>query len=312
MTSSIQPVTTSPVTPTTPAAPTTDAAPVGASSLVLPDPPPATNGVSAPLELTPPQPSAAPLQPAMPLVGTVGAGGRNRTDDVKAVQQRLRELGFPVGVDGRMGPQTQNFLRIFAAAVENQEDLDKASARLGPTTALGKRLFAADAPRWVEVPPSGVGFLRVDTDGYRWATDQTVAVIEAAGRHFAEHYQSLHPDAFPLKINDVSKKDGSVLGRNSRTEHASHRCGTDIDISLPKKPGSEKMEGGTRTNWENYDREAAYAIIVALASQDAVDRIIMYDAAIVARARREEQPWVGKLVQDSKHRSHFHVDVTVD
>jgi len=64
-----------------------------------------TDPANAALVLAPPAATRGSIAPVVPFLASVGANGQNRTTDVKAVQQRLADLGFPVVVDGRMAPR---------------------------------------------------------------------------------------------------------------------------------------------------------------------------------------------------------------
>ena len=257
--------------------------------------------------LTAPQTTSATTTAAViPFLSSVGSGAANRTNDVKAVQQRLADLGFNIVVDGRAGPQTNGIIALFASIVENETRHSQASSKLTPNSALTKRLFAANAPTWTRMPSSGPGFTNIDSDGYNWGTARTAAVIKEAGRLYQANHRDAKPNTSLIQINDVSRKDGSVKVVRGKAEHSTHRNGVDIDIRLPRKNGDL---GGTKTSWASYDRDAAYAIVDAFASQGHVERILLADREIKARAVREGKSWAHKYVVDAAHYNHFHVDV---
>lgn len=47
------------------------------------------------------------------LSGSVGEGGDNKPEDVRIVQELLKEKGYDIAVDGSMGPQTMRTIREF-------------------------------------------------------------------------------------------------------------------------------------------------------------------------------------------------------
>jgi len=56
---------------------------------------------------------AAPAAPASSISGPVGKGGRNKSDDVKAIQTLLNQNGAKLAVDGLIGPQTIKAIGVF-------------------------------------------------------------------------------------------------------------------------------------------------------------------------------------------------------
>ena len=60
----------------------------------------------SPATVEPPSPSSTSSWPALRLRASVGRGQRNHAADVRKLQQRLADLGFDVGVDGRYGRRT--------------------------------------------------------------------------------------------------------------------------------------------------------------------------------------------------------------
>jgi len=260
---------------------------------------------ATPNGLAVPNVTARPVAEVIEIMASVGAGASNRTNDVKAVQQRLSDLGFEVTVDGRIGPQTKGAIQLFASIVQDKVKHHQASSKLTPNGSLTKRLFSDDAPRWVATPSSGVGFKNIDIDGYSRGTARTMAAIAEAGRQF-QTYRNDHA-AQPIQINDISRKDGTVkTTRSGKPEHVSHRNGLDIDVRLPRTNGAA---GGTKVSYSSYDRDAAYAIIDAFCSQPNVTRVLLNDPEIKARAVREGKSWADKFVVERHHNDHFHFDI---
>jgi peptidoglycan hydrolase-like protein with peptidoglycan-binding domain len=97
--------------------------------------------------------TAAP-PPAFP--GIIKKNPHVKSPDVRTVQQRLRELGFDVVVDGEFGDQTEDILREY-----------QAGARIASTgvidAATWQALFAQKSPpQWPPAVPSGSALVRLD------------------------------------------------------------------------------------------------------------------------------------------------------
>lgn len=263
----------------------------------------------------------------VPLTAAVGSGQANHAADVRAVQERLREIGFDVAADGEFGSQTSRFIRLFASMVFGVEQLAHApdvvagccacggcdggivTDALQPGSVTAERLFAPDAPRWTTIPDSGVGFVLTDKEGYSYVTERALRVLERAGERYAQ-YLATDVNAVPFAINDASLHDGSVRTTSSgRPEHQSHRNGLDIDIRLPRKAVYGEQRYGVRVGDPAYDSEATYEIIRAFGRDDQVERILTGDRALITRAQAAEEPWAYKLQYDAAHKDHLHVDV---
>lgn len=261
----------------------------------------------------------------------VGTGQANQEEDVRKVQSRLAELGFPVSVDGFFGQETSHFLRLFGSLVVGTDqhshvaDLvgtkgPKSCCACGPCSAttvadsvgpgsiLAERLFSDDAPGWTRFPEGGAGWVNTDRDGYDYGAKRSLEVLNRAGERF-EAYMRKNPSAPAIALNDVSKKNGTVaVTARGRAEHGSHRNGIDLDIRLPKHPGNGEP-WGTRTDSRAYDRETMYAMIEAFATDEMVERVLIQDPDLLARAARDKKPWASKLQLDPGHIDHAHVDV---
>lgn len=246
-----------------------------------------------------------PRPTGMPeFAGAVGAGGVNRRGDVRAVQRRLVELGYTVGsagVDGLSGPATRRAIRTFVGAALGANRADEPVSTLEADGQLMHLLFSDAAPRWERMPTAGVGFQSFDRDGYGHGSTGAAAVIRRAG---ARYSQTNHPTPV-IGFNDVSRLDGRSLVVNGRTEHITHRFGTDVDVRLPRSDGRH----GTSISQSTYDREATYSVITAFAEDAAVERILFADRTLFARAESRGEPWANKLVYDASHTNHLHVDV---
>jgi len=243
-------------------------------------------------------------RPQLNLNGPVGAGQANRRDDVLAVQQRLKDLGMDVTVDGRYGPGTQNALKLYEAMAGGYEEVSEANGVLRPGDALCRALDSPDAPRWERMPAADVGFVNNDSDGFGYGSSRTADVIRDVGQRYHDAYRGANDAAALIDINDVSTRKG---GKNR--DHESHQAGLDIDVRLPKTDGTS----GTQSNWRGYDREATYQMLKAFAQDERVERILFTDPTLARRLKQEAlagATWAEKI-QDggTLHRNHFHVDV---
>lgn len=231
----------------------------------------------------------------------VGPGALNNAEDVKAVQERLNELGFNVSVDGQFGPQTSRAIRVFEAMVRGEERITNVRGIIRGGDQLHKILESAEAPRWVEMPRGGIGFVNGDRDNHDYGSDHLVRVVKDVGERYNRDYLSSNPDAAKIATNDVSLKNGG-----DTPDHSTHENGLDLDIRLPRVDGSH----GSRTNWANYDREATFAMIKAFGEDPSVERIIFSDNVLLQRIKTGDYSWSDKVFHGGKgHHTHVHIDI---
>lgn len=240
---------------------------------------------------------------AVPLTRGVGVGQPNREADVRAVQQRLVDLGFPIEVDGDMGPSTQRALRTFTALVEGKEVARRATPHITPGSDLHQALERADLPRWMEMPASGVGFENIDADNHDYGWSVLADVVHGAGQRYYDEYQCLNPDSSAILTNDASLR----LGGDTR-DHASHETGLDLDVRLPNRLAVGQP---TRVGRASYDRDAARAQVKAFIAEPAVERVLIGDATLVRELQRSGDENAHKVEDGgASHRDHIHVDVS--
>jgi murein endopeptidase len=162
-------------------------------------------------------------------------------------------------------------------------------------------LTSPEAPRWVELPKSGVGFVSGDEDGYGWGSSVLASVIIDAGQRYHDQYLAANPGKSPLSLNDASTKRGGPAH-----DHETHQAGLDLDLRLPRRDGTQ----GTRVGRADYDREATYRMIAAFAADPRVERVLITDSVLLQQIAADNPPWKAK-VQDGgpKHKNHVHVDI---
>lgn len=243
-------------------------------------------------------------RPQLNINGSVGPGQANRRDDVLAVQQRLKDLGLDVAVDGRFGPGTQSALKTYEAMVGGYEETSEADGVVKPNSELCRALASPEARRWERMPAADLGFVNNDSDGFSHGSSRTADVIRDVGQRYNDAYRADNPAAALIDINDVSTRKG---GKNR--DHSTHQAGLDIDVRLPRTDGV----CGTQSNWRNYDRETAYQMIKAFAQDERVERVLFHDPTLLRRLQREAEAgaaWASKIEDGgTSHRDHFHVDI---
>ncbi len=236
-----------------------------------------------------------------PLSAPVGPGLANRRDDVRLVQTRLRELGFELGVDGQFGGQTERALKTYRAMLLGTESTKDEPGRLAPDDLVDFALSRSAPPRWVAMPRVGPGFVNEDTDHFGFGSSEAKAAIEEIGAAYARDYQAANPGAAPVSLNDVSQRHG---GPNR--DHQSHQNGLDLDLRLPRTDGTS----GSDVRWATYDREAAWGMLQAIASNPRVERVLFTDPVLLERLKSSGAEWAYKVFDGGAlHRNHFHVDV---
>ncbi|MBI2378517.1 MAG: penicillin-insensitive murein endopeptidase [Deltaproteobacteria bacterium] len=238
--------------------------------------------------------------PLLTLSGSVGVRAQNSPSDVRAVQQRLKDLGFDVGVDGKLGSGTMRVIRIYESMLNGGENIAENSGRIEPGGEVAKALASKSSPSWVRIPKSGTGFVNEDYDGYSWGSSITRDVINDAGVRYQNNWLASNPSASKIGINDVSKRAG---GPNR--DHETHEAGLDIDVRLPRTDGTS----GSRVGWRNYDRNSAEAVIRAFGEDPRVERIIIGDWTLLKRIQDSDATWKDKVVAQSDHKDHIHVDI---
>lgn len=238
----------------------------------------------------------------VPLTGSVGAAGANAEADVTAVQTRLAELGFNVGIDGDAGGETRAALRLFEAQLTGEENVSSLSGKVVPGSTLHKALASTLAPRWEKIPASGTGFVNGDTDHHSYASARTVSVIKDAGARYHTNHLATNADDSLITTNDASRKKGGDTG-----DHDTHEAGLDLDIRLPRKDGT----AGTKVTWSSYDREAAYGMIASFAADARVERVLIGDSVLLNRIASSDVAWKDKVADGGwGHRDHIHIDVS--
>lgn len=236
-----------------------------------------------------------------PLSAPVGAGGRNLPADVRLVQQRLAAVGFDLGVDGQFGRKTESALKTYRAMLTGAEYTRDEPGLVQPNDLVDRALSSEAPPRWEKMPASGPGFVNHDTDGFSHGSAETRLAVEEFSAAYARDYLAAHPGGALISLNDVSESHGG-----DNRDHDTHENGLDLDLRLPRKDGTS----GTDVRRTDYDREAAWAMLSAIAANPRVERLLFSDPVLLERAKTEAQPWAFKVFDGGEvHKNHFHVDI---
>jgi hypothetical protein len=216
--------------------------------------------------------------------GSVGAGGVNNSDDVRAVKTRLIELGFDwLGGENQIelvDQLTIKTIRLFQTIKEGLNTIS-GDGRVDVNGDTLKWLQASNAPRWLMMPAGSIaqGFVNTEvadhSDHHDFGTDWLAVTLRAAGARYRADFMNLHPIAPPLSINDTSLPRGGFTAT-----HATHQSGLASDIRLPRKDGG--VGGGTTVGHTTYDRSAMRAVLEAFQAQPLAKRALLNDPVLRA------------------------------
>lgn len=231
------------------------------------------------------------------LSGSVGNEGVNNPADIKAVKERLAQLGFTVTNNDKVDPTTTKSILLFQSIINGHVRL-RGDGRIdvdGPTHLF---LQALNAPRWMEMPKGSKseGFINHDNiqnDKHDYGASWTVDVIREAAKLYLVEYKSRNPDAALIQTNNLSLPTGG-----DSPHHATHETGLSCDIRLPKRDGSS----GTTIFSSDYDRDAMRAMLEALHRQkeQSIRVIFFNDSSLVA---------LGLCKRLARHDDHAHIDI---
>lgn len=219
---------------------------------------------------------------------------------VRALQRRLRELGYPVSVDGEFGPQTERALRDFQranglsadgvagpqtiAALDNPNSSGNASnnGNNGGSTSIPTDLPRSSAG-FVQLPASGTGFYGYYGANRRWGTPAMVYGLMRVGQAWAGN-------GARMGVGDISYKNGGPI-----SGHASHQRGVDADLRPVRKDGGESP---VTIHQSAYSRTLTSRLLRLIRQHLPVRLIFFNDSAIAG-----VQHW-------PNHANHFHVRTT--
>ncbi|MEK6285523.1 MAG: hypothetical protein AABO57_07265 [Acidobacteriota bacterium] len=214
---------------------------------------------------------------------SVGSGGANKPDDIRAVKERLIELGFDWLADEddieRVDQLAIDTIKLFQTIKQGLNTIT-GDGRVDVNGDTLKWLQASNAPRWQTMPAGSraEGFINDEladhSDNHDFGTNWLADTLRDAGAKYKADFLSLHPTAAVLSINDTSLPRGGFT-----RAHATHQSGLASDIRLPRKDG---RVGGITVAAAAYDRSAMRAMLKAFLAQPLAKRVLLNDSVLIA------------------------------
>lgn len=233
------------------------------------------------------------------LIGSVGRGGVNNSQDVKQVKDRLRELGFTwVGTSNSVDTGTIQAIQLFQSIIVGRSNV-LGDGRVDLRGLTLDWLQADNAPRWQKMPKSDKanGFINFEledtSDNHDFGTNWLAQTILAAAQDYQQTFRNASPNATPLVINNVSLPVGG-----DTPVHAGHETGLMCDVLLARKDGDF---GGITFRDSLFDRQAMREIIQSIRRQKLVRAVFFNDPKLIAEGLCD---FVGG------HDNHVHFEIT--
>jgi hypothetical protein len=259
--------------------------------------------LSGPPTLAPPR-AVAFTGPLFQLTDSVGRGGANKPEDVRALKTRLLALGFNwLTADDTVDADTIEAIQLFQA-IKNGHHTVKANAANDGLVEVGKGTYgwlqATNAPRWQLLPlgSAAEGYVndeRADTSSnYDYGTSWLCDAITAAGAEYKRIHLDVVAGAALMAVNDASLPRG-IPQPGETVLHKGHQTGLEFDLRLPRTDG---ISGGVLHTDTLYDRNAMRAMLTALRTQS-VNRIFFNDPTLVGE---------GLCQSTGGHDNHAHVE----
>lgn len=235
---------------------------------------------------------------ALELTGSVGKGGQNTSRDVRAVKQRLGELGFDFFRLNSVSDQGLVLaIRLFQSIIAGRSTL-RGDGRIDAGFKTNQYLDAVNAPRWTTMPFEGPGFTNFEAndpnDQHDFGTDWLGDTIRELGASYHRAYMLGNPGAALLTVNDVSLPEGG-----DTPDHAGHETGLSCDLRLPRKDGEAGGISNPNTNGA-YDRNAMRPQLVALKDHDLVTKVFFNDRVLIGE---------GLCKRLAGHNNHVHFEI---
>lgn len=235
---------------------------------------------------------------SVPLRGSVGLGGVNHAEDVKAVKQRLYELGFDWVGDlnsASVGTGMVNAIQLFQSIIMGRSSIG-GDGRIDPGGPTHRWLQAMNAPQWMLMPVKGVGFINYErqqtTDNHDYGTSWLAGTIKDIGLDYETTYRSKNSGAALIALNDASIPHGG-----DTPDHAGHETGLMFDLLLPRKDGDF---GGITYTSPEYDQNAARAMLKAINRHKLVRAVFFNDPTLI---------WEGLCQAVAGHHHHIHFEI---
>ena len=261
----------------------------------VPSPPPSTGTAT----------SKHPGKAEIKLRASVGVGGINNKNDIKAVIQRLHELGYTwVGSPGsdRRTRGLDDAIKLFQSIIVGEERTNKADGRVDVVFFTHQWLQSANAPMWVLMPKSDPaisfvnGELAQTDDNHDFGTHWLADVILDIARDYHNTHIKANPGAAPFAINDVSIPHGG-----DTPHHKGHETGLMCDVFLPRQDGG--FGGIDFTMKAKYDQKATRALLKSIRKQKLVNKnAVFFNDPILIEA--------GLCRFEHGHHHHIHFSIS--
>jgi hypothetical protein len=238
------------------------------------------------------------LTQPLSISGSVGSNGRNNEADVKAVTNRLADLGFKVKRGNKVSSDLIATINLVQSIIAGRVQVS-GDGVIDVGQATHRFLDAENAPRWQEMPKGSPveGFINHDElqgqTEHDYGTDWLINTIKAAASLYLNGHLRTNPSAALIQTNDLSLRQGG-----DTTDHSTHETGLSCDLRLPRRNG----EAGTIWQDPAYDRAAMRAMLKAIREQKVheVRRIFFNDTVLINEGLC--QPLGG-------HDNHVHIDI---
>ncbi|HBY77031.1 MAG TPA: peptidoglycan-binding protein [Cyanobacteria bacterium UBA11148] len=224
----------------------------------------------------------------------------NNLGQVKAVKERLRNLGYDwVGNPNTVTIDTGTVkaIKLFQSIIAGRSTL-AGDGRIDVGGVTHRWLQAANAPRWLTMPPSDstIGFVNYEleqtNDNHDFGTHWLADTILAIARDYQASYRNANSGAAPFAINDVSRPHGG-----DTPDHAGHETGLMCDVLLPRNDG----QSGGINYWDSpYDQKATRALLKSIRKQKLVRAVFFNDPKLMGE---------GLCVHAAGHQHHIHFEI---
>jgi Penicillin-insensitive murein endopeptidase/Putative peptidoglycan binding domain len=219
---------------------------------------------------------------AVTIGGSVGAGGKNNTADVRAIQTLLNKWTTPpiavTGVcTGTETDPTVAAIKAFQSRFSNSPD--------GRVDAGGGTLRRLNQEPLVQLA-TGLGYYSYSDGARQWGTRATIDALGELGRQFFVN----NPTTL-MGIGDISFEFGGPM-----SPHSSHQAGRHIDLRPLRLDRAQVRVDYTDTT--NYDQANTKLLIELFLSHRNVSAILFNDPVISAL---DGVSWY------RGHDNHFHV-----
>lgn len=213
------------------------------------------------------------------LIGSVGRGGVNNSQDVRLVKQRLSQLGYTwVDATDRIDTGTIQAIQLFQSIIVGRSTV-LGDGRVDVGGLTHRWLQAINAPQWRIMPKSEPtqGFINFElgdiSDQHDFGTQWLADTILAAAQDYQQTYRNSNSTSTPLVINNVSLPFGG-----NTPIHAGHETGLMCDVLLPRKDGNF---GGITFRNALYDQNATRAILRSIRKQKLVRAVFFNDPKLI-------------------------------